>query len=200
MLGIRFIIIMILFLTDCKTQKITCGFILACFISNTIEYIHSVWKLQNIDIIYTYILVNGGKKELCVSEKKVCDIVSAMIVMALNIFLFLCYKEGYCLVYMISTLYSVLTRYTKEHDFEIGENKKINWHMFKHINADRKTWVRGIIIGVIITIALLLFAKFENSLSKTYQQISIGFLISGLIVIICVIKHTIRSSKKRKIS
>ena len=72
--------------------------------------------------------------------------------------------------------------------------------MFKHINADRKTWVRGIIIGVIITIALLLFAKFENSLSKTYQQISIGFLISGLIVIICVIKHTIRSSKKRKIS
>ncbi len=145
MTGIRFVIILILFLTEYKTQNILYGFIWLNLISNIIEYIHSTWELRNIDIIYTYILANGRKKELCVREKMVCDII-------------------------------------------------------ERVNADWKTWVRGIVIGTITTIALLLLVNLENSLSKTYQQISIGYLISGLIVIICVIKLAIRSSKKRKLS
>ncbi len=200
MTGIRFVIILILFLTEYKTQNILYGFIWLNLISNIIEYIHSTWELRNIDIIYTYILVNGRKKELCVSEKKVCDIISAMTVMVLNIFLFMYYKEGYFLFYTIPTLFSVLSRYTKKHGFEIEEDKKRDWHIIERVNADWKTWVRGIVIGTITTIALLLLVNLENSLSKTYQQISIGFLISGLIVFICVIKLAIRSSKKRKLS
>ena len=110
---IRIVIILILFLTEYKTQNILYGFIWLNLISNIIEYIHSTWELRNIDIIYTYILANGRKKELCVREKMVCDIISAMIVIALNIFLFMYYKEGYFLFYTIPTLFSVLSRYTK---------------------------------------------------------------------------------------